>query len=418
MSPYLRLLRNNPNYTRLWIAQAVSLLGDWFSTIALSAMVSNFTGASGLAVGLFLVARFLPALVIGPFAGVLVDRLNRKRLLILSDCLRTVIVLLFLLVQRADQLWLLYLLSFVQFCLSALFEPARSAIIPSVVNPEDLVQANLLGSVTWSVMLAAGAAIGGFVAGSLGTGAALVIDSATFAVSALLITAVNPSFSVRVSTDLSFRDGLRYVRAHPTTAATLLIKMGGAVGSVDTLMTIYATQLFIWGKDGAGSLGLFYAAFGLGAILGPLLLNRFNNGSVRAMRRLVIAAYAVISVGWLLFGAAPTLILTSMALLIKAMGSSTYWTYSSVILQKTVPDDFLGRLFALDIANFQFMSVAGVVVTGWIVQQVGTEGVRAVVLGTGVVSLIPLALWTMAIPWIERQEIPTPAMSVPTPEHD
>lgn len=411
MSPYLRLLRNNPNYTRLWIAQAVSLLGDWFSTIALSTMVASFTGGSGAAVGLFLLARFLPALLIGPFAGVLVDRLNRKHLLIFSDCTRAFIVLLFLLVHQADQLWLLYLLSFAQFCLSALFEPARSAIIPSVVKDEDLVQANLLGSVTWSVMLAAGAAIGGIVAGSLGTGPALLIDASSFAISGALITSIKPRFAVRTSAQLGFRDGLRYVRGHPATAATLMIKMGGAVGSVDTVMTIYATQLFIVGKDGAGSLGIFYTAFGLGAILGPLGLNLLNNGSVRTMRRLIIVAYVVISVGWFLFGSAPTLLLASAALLIKAMGSSIYWTYSSVILQKTVPDEFLGRLFALDIANFQLSAVAGVIVTGWVVQQVGTAGVRNVVFGTGAISLIPLILWAVAIPWIERQDVTLPQVS-------
>src|SRR4051812_20745844 len=111
MLGYIRLLRDNPGYTRLWIAQAVSLLGDWFSTIALSSLVAHYSKGSGIAISLLLLARFLPPLIFGPYAGVLVDRLNRKWLLIFSDALRVLIVLSFLLVNGEDKLWLIYLLT-------------------------------------------------------------------------------------------------------------------------------------------------------------------------------------------------------------------------------------------------------------------------------------------------------------------
>ncbi len=414
MSGYVGLLRRNPSYFRLWIAQAVSLLGDWFSTIALSALVSRYTNGSGLAVSGLLLARFLPALIVGPFAGVLVDRLNRKRLLIFSDVLRAGIVFSFLFVTRPDLLWLIYLLTVLQFSLSALFEPGRSAMIPSVVRADDLVKANFLGNVTWSVMLAVGAAIGGLVSTVLGTSTALVIDASSFALSALLITSIAyiPKTAVHQPAEgkpsqRGLVDGLRYVRQHPATAAVLFIKMGGNIGSIDTLMVLYATQIFVIGENGAGSLGLLYAAFGLGAIMGPLLVNRFNNDTVRRMRRLVIVAYMLISVGLFLFSGAPSLLLAALALIIKAMGSSVYWTYSSVILQKTVPDAFLGRVFSLDLAGFQLAVVISVVITGALVQSVGTPGTRAIAFGTAAVSVIPLVLWILAIPWIERQDTHT-----------
>jgi len=269
---------------------------------------------------------------------------------------------MFLLVTDASHLWLIYILTILQFSLSALFEPARSALIPRLVNADDLVKANFLGSATWSVMLAAGAALGGAVAGLFGTSTALVIDASSFALSALFIASINMDIKIDASIDkeqtptsdpttqLGFVDGLRYIAQRPATAATLLIKLGGSIGSLDTLMTIYATQRFVVGENGTGSLGIFYAAFGIGAVLGPIILNRFNQDSVRVMRRYVSVGYAFITVGWFLFGGAPTLFLATFGLLVKAIGSSIYWTYSSVILQKTVPDKFLGRLFALDSA--------------------------------------------------------------------
>jgi MFS family permease len=418
MFGYFRLLRDNPDYARLWLAQSISLIGDWFSTVALLSLVSAYTDNSGLAVSLLLLARFLPPLLVGPYAGVLVDRLNRKHLLIFSDSLRAIIVLSLLLANQPDRLWLIYVLTVLQFALTSLFEPGQSAILPSLVPAEDLVRANVFGSVTWSIMLAIGAAVGGVVATVLGTPAALVIDAATFAVSALLIASIRTTITGygekkegMERSQLGFVDGLRYVVRHPATAAVLLVKLGGNIGNVDTLMTAYATRLFVVGNDGTGSLGLFYAAFGVGAILGPLVLNRLNDGSVSRMRRLIVVSYVWIAIGWFVMGGAPTLILATLALIIKAMGSSIYWTYSSAILQKVTPDQFLGRLFSLDLAGYRLATVISTLITGWLVDQISVDntlGVRNIVFGTGVFSLIPLVLWTMALPWIERQDAATP----------
>ncbi|MBZ0288128.1 MAG: MFS transporter, partial [Anaerolineae bacterium] len=164
MPGYINLLRNNKDFSRLWLAQVVSLLVDWFNTVALSALVSQYTDGSGLAISGLLIARFLPPLIVSPFAGVLVDRFDRKRLLIASDVLRACIVLLLLFAGGRDQLWLIYLMTVFQFILSAVFEPGRSAILPSLVTGNDLLRANTLSNVTWSAMLAVGAIVGGVVA--------------------------------------------------------------------------------------------------------------------------------------------------------------------------------------------------------------------------------------------------------------
>ena len=169
MNAYWRLLRNNPDFTRLWLAQVVSLLGDWFNTIVLAVLVEEYSGGSGLAVSLFLLARFVPPMLVGPWAGVLVDRFSRKRLLILSDLLRALVVLLLLLADGPHMLWLVYVLTALQFTLSAVFEPGRNALLPALLPKEGLVLANTLGSVTWSTMLAVGAIAGGIVASQLGT---------------------------------------------------------------------------------------------------------------------------------------------------------------------------------------------------------------------------------------------------------
>lgn len=409
---YRGVLARNPAYARLWTAQAISLAGDWFNFIAIVAVIARLSNDSGLAISLALLARELPRVLFSPFAGVLLDRFDRRRFLIWSDFARVPVVLCFLLVDQFASLPLAYLLILIQFSLSAIFEPGRSALVPSTVREEDLIDANILGSVTWSVMLAVGGALGGFVSAVAGTNFAFVFDAVTFFVSGLLILAVHPNpAAAKVASVVNsgrvglgdFVDGLRYARSHPPVLASLFIKVGGGIGNIDTFVILYATTLFVVGQGGSGTLGILWSVFGVGAVVGPLLASRRSDGSVRSMRRWVIASYGAITLGWLLFGGAGSLLIACVAIFIKAMGSSTYWTYSAVIIQKTVEDAYLGRMFALDFGLFELMQTFSIVITGVVLDSLGGE-LRAVVFATGLISLIPFILWSLIVPRLERWE--------------
>src|SRR5256714_10614662 len=186
---YMELLRSNRPFRFLWFGQVVSQMGDWFDTIAVYTIALSLTGSTR-SVALIMVARFLPGVVIGPLSGVIADRFSRRAIMIASDIVRAIVVLGFLFVRRPDQMWLVYVLTVLQLAFSTFFEPAKTAVIPSIVSDRELVPANAIASVTWSVMLTLGAAIGGFVAGSFGTNAAFVLDSLTFVASAILISTV------------------------------------------------------------------------------------------------------------------------------------------------------------------------------------------------------------------------------------
>ncbi|MXX50744.1 MAG: MFS transporter [Chloroflexi bacterium] len=170
---YIRLIRSNRDFARLWAAQLVSLLGDWFSTIVISALIVSYTegtGYQGIAVSGFLIARMIPPLLMRPLAGVLADRFDRKGLLIISDLLRALVVLgLLFTTQSPDYLPLIYVFVVLQFLVSSIFEPARNAIMPSILYRHQLVIGNTLSSITWSAMLAVGAIAGGLVAQAFGT---------------------------------------------------------------------------------------------------------------------------------------------------------------------------------------------------------------------------------------------------------
>ena len=423
---YVKLISSNRDFAKLWAAQLVSLLGDWFSTIVISALIVSYTeetGYQGLAVSAFLIARLLPPLLMRPLAGVLADRFDRKRLLIASDILRALAVLgLLFTTQGPEYLPLIYVFIVIQFLVSSIFEPARNAIMPSILYRHQLVIGNTLSSVTWSAMLAIGAITGGLVAELLGIQAALLIDSLTFVVSALLVVMIvipetprselrQARRKVKEKSQRTFVDGIRYLLKHPRAAAPLFVKMGLSVTSSDTVLIIYGTQVFVLGDQGITSMAILWAAFGFGAIIGPFITNRFSDGSVPVLRRLIIIGFVLMALGWLLWGLAPSLEFLVFAVVVRAMGGSINWTYSSVIIQQVVPDEYLGRAFSLDFAGFELVQSIGIVVIGVLIDAAGSQSIQAIVFGSALVSLAPLLVWGRIVQWLEKRESHTLSVS-------
>lgn len=416
---YLKLISSNHDFAKLWAAQLVSLLGDWFSTIVISALIVTYTegtGYQGIAVSAFLIARMLPPLIMRPLAGVLADRFDRKRLLIISDMLRALAVCGLLFTTRGPEyLPLIYVFVVIQFLISSVFEPARNAIMPSVLYRHELVIGNTLSSITWSAMLAVGAITGGLVAELFGTQIALIIDALTFVLSAILVMTLVIPETPRSEIDApprpsqdkskrSFADGLRYLRHHPEAASALFVKAGQSVTSADTLLIIYGTQVFVLGDQGITSMAILWAAFGIGAIIGPLITNRFSDESIRDLRRLIIAGFLMIVLGWLLWGLAPSLELLTLAVVVRAMGGSVNWTYSSVMIQQVVPDAYLGRMFSLDFAGFELVQTISIVIFGLLIDAAGSGGLTALVFLSALAAIPPLLIWLRLVQTLEKKE--------------
>ena len=202
--------------------------------------------------------------------------------MIVSDLLRALIVLGFLFVRRADQLWMIYVLTVFQLGLSTFFEPAKTAAIPSLVADRELVAANAISSVTWSVMLTLGAAIGGVITGWFGTDVAFVLDSLTYLLSAALIASVRvPKRAKKPKTDFTFGkalgitetiEGARYVKHRPRVLALLLVKPAwGLGGGILTLLAVFGEKIFPVGHSPATGIGVLFAARGIGTAVGPIV---------------------------------------------------------------------------------------------------------------------------------------------------
>src|SRR6476661_3561936 len=189
-----RLLRTNRDFRLLYFGSLISLGGDWFLTVALLDLVLQLTGSATLA-SLMLLCQTLPIFIFTPLAGHIIDRVDRRKLMILVDVIRTGACLLPLIARTPALLPFAYAGVVMISIGSAYFEPASQAALPNIVAPEELGPANVLMGSTWGTMLAAGAAIGGLVTAKFGRDVSFIVDAASFLISAAVLSRMRTSFS-------------------------------------------------------------------------------------------------------------------------------------------------------------------------------------------------------------------------------
>jgi MFS family permease len=414
---YARLLRGNRNFRRLWSAQIVSEIGDWFYTLAIYNLLLQLTGRAG-SVALALVLQVLPQTLIGPTAGVVNDRLRRKQVMIASDIGRMLIVLCMLLIRSKEKVWLVYPLLMAETLLVAFFEPARNAVIPNIVEREDVVVANTLSSTTWSANLMLGATLGGVVAALLGRDAVFLLNALSFLISAALIWRMRFAephaegarrFELRELVDFSpILAGIRYVRAHVHLRSTIFVKFGNLIiGPGWVLFTVMGQNEFAVRWHGMApergaflGMSLLLGARGLGALLGPLLAASWAGHWKHRLEVAIVWGYLGAALGYTLLGVSGHLWQACLCVALAHFGSSIVWVFSTTLLQMQSDDKFRGRVFAADLGLCMFTIAAGAYLAGRFVDW--GFAARHVASVAGMLMLIPAGLWTLAIRSKER----------------
>jgi MFS family permease len=378
LRPYLTLLRGNPAFTRLFAAQLISFAGDWFATVALLGLALQLTGSPAVA-SLLLVVQTGAFALASPIAGVLADRYDRRRLMVVADLLRVPVALAFLLARDPDSLWIAFAAAALLSLGAAVFEPTSSASLPNLVEEGELAEANVLIGSAWGTMLAVGAALGGLVAATLGRDVAFVVNAASFGASALLIVGIRRSFRAPRENELpggsrvpggvseSIRVVLRFARGNRTLAALLLSKTTFGVGTgVIVLLAVFGRDVF---KAGDAGIGILFAARGLGALLGPFLVRSIVGVSERGLIGGIAASFGIFAVSYALLPLAPILPLAALAVFAGHLGGGAQWTLSSYGLQRAAPDAIRGRVFSFDYGLVTLTITLSTLIAGFLAER-------------------------------------------------
>jgi len=413
---YLTLLRSNRNFRLLFIGQTISQLGDWFNAVAVYALLLDLTG-SATAVAWMLIVQFLPMTFVGPLAGVVVDRVDRRRLMIAADVLRGFLILGLLVVRRADHVWIAYAVMAGTVIGTAFFEPARTATIPNITSADELLPANALAAATWSAMLAVGASVGGLVTAAAGRNVAFTINALSFFASAWFIVLTRYDSTPPASRRLAglaailgvadLVDGMRYVRRHAHVAALMCVKAGwGIAGGVLLLLTIFGQRVFPVGDGSAAGIGVLYGARGVGAGLGPIALRWILGQSPRRLRQTIGPAFFIVGIFYIALAGAPSLAIAALCVLCAHFGGSILWVFSTVLLQLEVPDRFRGRVFAAELALVTLVTSVSGYWTAYELDRVGRSP-RALSFALGAMFCVPGLLWLLILSRWRETAVPS-----------
>ena len=396
MRPYVSLVRRNPDFRKVYVATLVSLGGDWFALIPLLNLLARETG-SGLWGGLVLAADTALVALVSPYAGSVVDRIDRRRVLVVADLISAVLVCALLLVHSERTAWVALVAIGGVAAAKAFYLPASNAALPNLVDAPDLPAANVLVGASWGTMLAVGAALGGLLDALLGPRTCFVIDAASFALSAWLVARTKRAFQEGRTPQRDpprlvgeVRDALRYVRRTPRVAALVTVKSAVGLGNgVLPLFPLLATGAFGIGPIGTG---LLFAARGLGAVLGPLAVRRWATEE-RAMWRVLFGGMVAYGVTYCVFAVTPWFGIALVLVVVAHFGGGANWIMSTYALQVTVPDSLRGRVFSLDFMITTLAIAASQVTAGVLSDFVDA---RVLTAASGAVTAVYGGVWWMA----------------------
>ncbi len=349
----LQLLRRNPSYRYTWMGQVVSEVGDYFNNVAVLALIMQKSGSGLIVSGAFL-SRAIPAVIAGPFAGVILDRLDRRRIMIASDLIRAVVAAAFVFTIPQQSPWLLYGLSAALMFVSPFFTAGRAAILPTIATPEELHAANSLTQTTSWATLTAGTLLGGYGAAHLGYTWAFVLNAVSFVFSAWAIWRVAPHPEFRPlaaargkrSNSQDYRDGLAYMRRVPLTMGIAMISFGWALGggAAQVLFALFGEQVFHRGPSGIGDIWGF-AGIGLliGGTAGHLIGKR---AGFTRYKSVVTVSYLVHGAAYMLFSQAGGFGAALGFMLLSRVGMAITSVLNNAQLLRHTPSEFRGRVFA------------------------------------------------------------------------
>ena len=419
---YIQLLRTNRSFRRLWFGQVISELGNWFNFLAALGLVRAVSHGSAEVTTIMLLTRLIPFTLFAPLAGAFVDRWSRRTVMIVTDIVRIFVALGFLLVRRPEHLWIAYVCTVLLSFLGAFFEAAKNASVPNITGERDLLAGNALMFSSRFLLMALGAALGGWTAANVGYSAAFVINAVSFLVSAYYVWLI-PEHETRQSPReevygeegrgywSDIREGWSYIVSHTPVAAILGINIlwatgGGAINLISDRLGafVFAGEN---GINGDSAVAALYFAAGMGLFVGMMIARRVGAHLELVGKTAGFIGWGLLAQGivFALIGLAPSLWIACLLLLVSRVLLGSEFAVQETLLMRLVPDNLRGRVSTTDRASELLVWSFSTAAAGWSLNLVSprTLTVLSGLLSatSGVVWLSLLAMKKLRLP--ERQ---------------
>jgi len=414
---YFELLRRNSSFRRLFAANEISFIGDWFTVIALFILAGEATDNSPLAIAGVLGARSFSLALVNPFTGMLADRYSRKGLMLSANVASLVVLVAVLFFGLLESLTSVYVVAVVMVAARAVFAPAEYAYLPNICDEQELLTANALASGGWSVALGLGSAIGGLTISLYGIETALWIDTVTFAVAALGIMTLpqgGPDTSKReaATPGLVLGEmvaGWKHILDSPPIRRVVFAKgLWASGGGAQVFLLILIGMEAGFGEAAAG-IGILFMARGFGSGFGPVA-GRPLMENPRLRPYLIGLAVGVCGLFYIGVAAIEWTGLVLVLVFFSHAASGLNWVLSTTFLQERTTDEWRGRVAGTD--HFGITVMMGIsAVAGGLIMENGLLGLRELIALTGLVQIILGMAWIALASSDERELLDQPLQS-------
>jgi MFS family permease len=351
---YRSLLQDYPIVRQLSLLQLIAYFGAWFSNVAIYTMLVQF-GSTALAISIVTAMHLLPAVIIAPLSGAIIDRFRIKILMFSLLFTELIMTLLFLTIHDASQLWLLMIFIFIRMGAASMFFSTEMSLLPKLVSGQALQKANEIHSIIWSFTYAAGMGASGLIVNWYGVQTAIIIDSLFFVVA--IIVFLNIQFNVEVIPTKEkilsmIKDGFMYIKSHKIVMHLILLHACVGLTAFDTLVTLLAKNEYRYIIAVPLAIGITNAVRAMALMIGPLFISNWVNKE-RFTYILIFQGVAIIFWGIFQFNFYGALLFVFFT----GFTTTTIWSYTYALLQEKVERKYLGRVISYNDMIFMLANV-------------------------------------------------------------
>ncbi|MGE0051601.1 MAG: MFS transporter [Arcobacter sp.] len=391
---YRKLFREHKIIRDLSLVQFIAYFGAWFSNVAIYTMLVDF-GSTEMAISVVTAMHFIPAILIAPLSGAIIDRVKIKPLMIFLLSTELLMTILFLTIDNKEQIWFLMILIFIRMSAASMFFSTEMSLLAKLLNGKPLQMANEIHSIIWSFTYAVGMAVSGFVVNSFGHKTAFIIDAVIFAIALFVFIRIDFVVKASQTTDKIFqliKDGFIYIKNHKLILHLIFLHSSVGLTSFDALITILAKNEYKYIISVPLAIGLSNAVRAVALMFGPMFISKYVTKE-NLHYLLVFQGLAIIL--WSLTQS--SFYISLISLFIVGLSTTTLWSFTYALLQNNCDEKYIGRVISYNDMFFMLSCVVTTLFIGLMASLISTD-IITILLGIGFLAFA--FYYTRILKWI------------------
>jgi MFS family permease len=391
---YRKLFAEHKIIRDLSLVQFIAYFGAWFSNVAIYTMLVDF-GSTEFAISIVTAMHFLPAVIIAPFSGAIIDRVKIKPLMLSLLATELAMTILFLTIDNKSEIWLLMILIFIRMSAASMFFSTEMSLLAKLLNGKPLQMANEIHSIIWSFTYAVGMAISGFIVNWYGVKTAFILDALIFTIALIVFIRIDFIVKASIATDKFFeliKDGFRYIKNDKVILHLIFLHSSVGLTSFDALITILAKNEYKYVISVPLAIGISNAVRAVALMFGPIFISKYVTKQ-NLHYLLIFQGIAIILWGLM----QDNFYVSLMALFIVGLSTTTLWSFTYALLQDKCDEKYIGRVISY---NDMFFMLSCIVTTLFIGLMASLTSIDIITILLGLGFLAFAFYYTRILKWI------------------